>query len=470
MDATDLAFAGIARQAELIANAEISPRELVETCLERIERLDPRLNAFRVVFAERALTEAGQAEGRLGSGDRRPLLGVPIAVKDDVDVAGEVTAWGSAAHGPPATADSELVRRLRAAGAIVIGKTNVSELLIFPFTETERFGVTHNPWDLGRTCGGSSGGSGAAVAAGLVGGAFGSDGGGSVRIPAACCGIFGLKTQRGRISLAPRREAWCGLSVNGPLARRVRDAALLLDVTAGATDVDAVRAPAPAGAYLDAAAQVPSGLRIATSSKIPPPLVARLAAEPRRAFEQAGELLRGLGHSVAEQDPAYGLATLGFLTRYLRGIEEDAASMAHPERLEPRTQGMARLGRMIPKRVLARAIRDEEAHAARINALFERFDVLMTPALATLAPPIGRWAGKGALATFNGVARFVPYNGIWNHLGNPAATVPVGWSDGGLPISVQIVARRNDEATLIALAAQIEAEVGWADRRPPLAA
>src|SRR5258708_186703 len=175
MDATELAFAGIARQAELIAAGEVSARELVELYLDRIERIDPQLNAFRVVLAERALTEADQAQARVGGGDRRPLLGVPIAIKDAADVAGEATMRGSAAQGPPAEADAEVVRRLRAAGAIVIGKTNVSELLIFPFTETDRFGATRNPWDVGRTPGGSSGGSAAAVAAGLVGAALGSD-------------------------------------------------------------------------------------------------------------------------------------------------------------------------------------------------------------------------------------------------------------------------------------------------------
>ena len=216
MDATDLAFAGIARQAELIAAGEVSSRELVELYLERIERLDPQLNAFRVVFAERAL-EADQADARRGAGGERPLLGVPIAVKDDIDVAGEVTAFGTNAYGEPARADAEVVRRLRAAGAVIIGKTQRPELCIWPFTETATFGATRNPWDLQRAPGGSSGGSAAAVAAGLVGAALGSDGAGSIRIPAAWCGLFGLKPQRGRVPLAPHADAWHGLSVNGVL-------------------------------------------------------------------------------------------------------------------------------------------------------------------------------------------------------------------------------------------------------------
>jgi amidase len=466
MEATELAFAGIARQAELIAAREVSSRELVQTYLDRIERIDPQLNAFRVVFAERALAEADQAQGRVGAGDRRPLLGVPVAIKDDVDVAGEVTAWGGAAHGPPPRADAEVVRRLRSAGAIVIGKTNVPELTIFPFTESERFGATRNPWDLARTPGGSSGGSAAAVAAGLVGAALGSDGGGSVRIPAACCGLFGLKTQRGRISLAPRREAWHGLSVNGPLTRRVRDAALFLDVASGAIDGDA--AAAPATSFMEAASQTPQRLRIAVSRKVPPGLIARLGPTPRRAIEDATGLLRGLGHDVAEEDPDYGFVGISFVALYLRGIHDDAAGMAHPEQLEPRTRGMARLGSFVSKRRLAGTRDAEPRHAARVNEIFDRFDVVMTPALATLPPPVGRWDGKSALSTFNGVARFVPYNGVWNYLGNPAATVPVGWSPTGMPVAVQLVGRAHDEATLIALAAQMESELQWAERRPAL--
>src|SRR5580692_5005346 len=186
MDATDLAFAGIAKQAELIAAGEISSRELVDLYLERIDRYDPRLNAFRVVFAERARMEADQADARRGAGgesSQRPLLGVPIAVKDEIDVAGEVTALGTNAYGDPKQADGEVVRRLREAGAVIIGKTNVPELCIWPFTETATWGATRNPWDLQRAPGGSSGGSAAAVAAGLVGGALAGDGAGSIRIP-----------------------------------------------------------------------------------------------------------------------------------------------------------------------------------------------------------------------------------------------------------------------------------------------
>src|SRR4051812_13599443 len=229
--ADDPVFAGLARQAELIAAGEISSQELVGACLERIARLDPLLNAFRIVLAERALAEAAQADGRRGSGDHRPLLGVPVAIKDDTDVAGELTTHGTSAYGAAAAEDAEVVRRLRAAGAVIVGKTNVPELEITPFTESPTFGATRNPWDPNRTPGGSSGGSAAATAAGLVGGARRSHGGGAIRHPAGRCGPFWLQPQRDRVSLAPNDEAWHGLSVYGPIVRHVADAALFIDAT-----------------------------------------------------------------------------------------------------------------------------------------------------------------------------------------------------------------------------------------------
>ena len=203
MQGSELAFAGIAHQAQLVREGEIFPRELVQLYLDRIARHDPELNSFRVVMAERALAEAEQAEARRSGGDTRPLLGVPIAIKDNVDIAGEVTTHGTGTYGPPAGEDAEVVKRLRAAGAIVIGKTTLPELAAHGFTESAAWGVTRNPWNLDRSPGGSSGGSATAVAAGLVGAAYASDGAGSIRIPAANCGLYGLKPQRGRVSLMP---------------------------------------------------------------------------------------------------------------------------------------------------------------------------------------------------------------------------------------------------------------------------
>ncbi len=467
MDAAELAYAGIARQAALIAGGEISSRELVELYLERIARLDPTLNAFRVVLGHRALLEADQADARRGAGDERPLLGVPIAVKDDIDVAGEVTALGTNAHGGPVRADAEVVRRLREAGAVIIGKTNVPELCTWPFTETATFGATRNPWDLQRAPGGSSGGSAAAVAAGLVGAALGSDGAGSIRIPSAWCGLFGLKPQRGRVSLAPRSRAWYGLSVNGVLSRTVADTALFHDVASGAIDVDEDRAPAPAVPFSQSAATAPGRLRIAFSTRVPPGVIAKLDGDAERALRDTVELLRSLGHEVAERDPDYGLGTLSALIpRYVCGVSEDARALPHPERLERRTRGMARLGALIAPAMLERALAGEAELARRLNSVFDDHDVLITPATAAPPPPIGKLEGRGAAWTLNAVAGWVPYNGVWNVTGQPAAAVPAGLGSDGLPRAVQLVGRRNDEATLLSLAAQLEAERPWAQQRP----
>jgi amidase len=478
MDASKIAFAGIARQAELLDAGELSSRELVELYLQRIERAQPRLNAFRVVFAERALLEADQADARRVAGGRRtedrredeqrPLLGVPIAVKDDIDVSGEVTAFGTNAHGGPARADAEVVRRLRAAGAVILGKTHVPELCIWPFTESATFGATRNPWDLQRAPGGSSGGSAAAVAAGLVGAALGSDGAGSIRIPAAWCGLFGLKPQRGRVPLAPRPRAWLGLSVNGVLTRRVADTALFHDVASGPSGVDLDSAPPPATSFAQAAATPPGRLRIAFSKRLPPGVLGKLDADVERAFDETVELLRSLGHELSECDPDYGLGTLtALIPRYLAGVRDDARAIAHPERLERRTRGMARLGDLLAPRLLDRAMAGEAEFARRLNRVFEDHDVLITPATATPPPRIGLLHGRGALWTLNAIAGMVPFNGVWNVTGQPAASVPAGFGADGLPRAVQLVGRPNDEATLLSLSAQIESERPWAQRHPP---
>ncbi len=467
MNATDLAFAGIARQAELIAAGEVSSRELVELYLKRIDRFDGELNAFRVVFAERALLEADQADARRGAGGDRPLLGVPMAVKDDIDVAGEATALGTNAHSGPVAADAEVVRRLREAGAIVIGKTNVPELCIWPFTETPTFGVTRNPWDLQRAPGGSSGGSGAAVAAGLVGAALGSDGAGSIRIPSAWCGLFGLKPQRGRISMAPKPEGWHGMSVNGVLSRSVTDTALFHDVASGSAVVDRDRPAPPAHSFLSSARTPPGRLRIAYSTKIPPLVIARLDHDARSALEETVELLRSLGHEVKEQDPDYGFDTMpSVLMRFLRGIHDEAEALPHPERLSRRTRSMSAMGALVPPGLLERSRAAEHVLADKLNRVLSDHDVLLTPTTAQPPPRIGQYDGRGGLWTLNGVVSLVPYNAPWNLTGQPAASVPSGFGADGLPRGVQIVGRPGDETALLSLSGQIEAERPWAQDRP----
>ncbi|MEA2473638.1 MAG: amidase [Thermoleophilaceae bacterium] len=464
MDATELAYAGIARQAELIRSREVSPLELVDVCLERIERLDPQLNAFRTVYGERARAEAQQAEGRLGAGEERPLLGVPVAIKDNIEVAGDVTTDGSAAYGEPAQSDAEMVRRLREAGAIVIGKTHLPELAIWPATESDAWGITRNPWDTSRTPGGSSGGSAAAVAAGLAGAGLATDGGGSIRLPAACCGLVGLKTQRGRVSLSPHTEHWNGLSVAGSVTRHTIDTALWLDVVAGGNPA----VPEPERPFVDSARSAPGRLRIAVSTKSPDPR-ARTTDPVRSAIDEMADVLRSLGHDVQERDPDYGWLLPLFLPRWAYGITEDVEASPHPEALEPRTRRLAGLGRAIGTRGVRWARDREEGRARRINAVFDHADVLLTPTMP--APPIeaGFFARAGLARSIDRASGVTPFTIPWNVTGQPAAAVPTPSSDKrGVPLSAQLIGRPNDEPTLISLAAQLEAEIGWPARRPPV--
>jgi len=452
----------------MVRAGEVSPTELVQLCLDRIARIDPQLNAFHKVLDERALLEAEQAEARLKAGDERPLLGVPIAIKNESDVVGEVTKHGTDAFDEPATADCEMVRRLREAGAIVVGLTQLPEMAICGFTESATYGVTRNPWNLQRSPAGSSGGSAAAVAAGLVPIASAGDGGGSIRLPAASCGLFGLKPSKGRISLAPMLEGWHGLAVNGCLSRNVLDTALWLDITAGGSREPGAPPP-PERPFVESAKTPPGKLRVAYSTLAPraaaPPIV---SDDVKQAVFDAAELMRSLGHEVAQRDPAWGGIGNNITPRFLRGVADTVAEVPHRERLERRTRGFGRLGSTLPDALYERALRGREADAARVNALFDSFDVLVTPVMGGTALPIRRWEGQGAIRTVLGMSRFYPYCVPWNHLGNPAMSVPTGFADDGMPLAVQIIGRPGDESTLLSLAGQLEAERPWADSRPPI--
>ena len=286
---------------------------------------------------------------------------MPVAVKDDLAFAGQVATRGMrTANWPgPARRDAEPLRRLRAAGAIPIGITNVPELMIFPWTATAANGITRNPWDPARTCGGSSGGSAAAVAGGLVAAATGSDGGGSIRIPSACCGLVGMKPSRGRISSAPGPPGWLGLSTAGALARTVSDSALLLDVMHGSSPGQPQPFPRPAaGSFVAAAATAPPRLRIAVSAKLPPGLFGRVADDQRTAWKRTASLLAAAGHEIVERDPDYGLAQLLFAQIWVRGVHEDAAALPAPAALERSTRQMAGAGRvLVPDRRRASLLR-----------------------------------------------------------------------------------------------------------------
>ena len=466
--AEDLAFAGAARQAEMVRAGEVSPKELVQLCLDRIARLDPELNSFRKVFAEKALLEAEQAEARVRAGDQRPLLGVPIAIKDEMPVAGEVCTFGTDAFSEPAREDAEQVRRLREAGAIVVGLTLLPELAICGFTESATYGVSRNPWNPQRSPAGSSGGSAAAVAAGLVPIASASDGGGSIRLPAASCGLFGLKPQRGRVSLAPEIDGWHGLSAANCVARSVLDSALWLDVVAGGS-AEPGAPPPPARPYVEAAKTPPGKLRVAWSIKAPravaPPIVGDVV---KQAVADAANLLGSLGHEVSQRDPDWGNIGNNITPRFLRGVSDSVAEVPHPERLERRTRGFGKLGGLLPDKAYEAALKGRDSDERRVNAIFDSCDVLVMPVMGGTAIPVRRWQGRGALYTVLGMSRFYPFCIPWNHLGNPAMSVPMGIADDGMPTAVQIISRPGDEATLFSLAAQIEAARPWADARPPI--
>jgi amidase len=455
-DQTDLAYAGPGRQAALVRSREVHPRELVELYLRRIETHDARLNAFKAVLAEQAWKTADALSGTELT-DAGPLAGVPIAVKDDMGLAGQTITYGSRSPAVVQSADWEIVARLRRAGAIPIGVTNVPELMAFPWTATAANGVTRNPWDTTRTPGGSSGGSAAAVAAGLVSAATGSDGGGSIRIPAACCGLVGMKSTRGLVPTAPHEELTLGLTVLGALARTVTDSALLLDVMAGSDRFAAAAASADPG----------RPLKIAISRKLPPGMFARLSADQRLAFDRTARLLEGLGHQVFERDPDYRLFSVEFTQTFFRGVAELYDELADQSVTEPSTRQLAAIAhRLVPPRRRDALRAKRPKLTARILKLWDEVDVLLMPVLSTTAMPAEGGYGKNAVLALDKSARFMPWNPLANMTGQPSIAIPAGFGADGLPLSVQLMGRPHSEDLLYALAAQIEAAKPWAQDRP----
>ncbi|MEU9734528.1 amidase [Streptomyces sp. NPDC048002] len=458
--------AGLTESARALAAGEVTSRTLVEQALARIEATQGSLNAFRVVRTEAALAEADAADRELAHGARLPLLGVPVAVKDDMDVAGEPTAFGCRGEYPAVTEDGEAVRRLRAAGAVIVGKTNTCELGQWPFTEGPAFGDTRNPWNPGHTPGGSSGGSAAAVAAGLVPAALGSDGAGSVRIPASWTHLIGVKPQRGRISTWPRGESFQGITVNGTLARTVADAALLLDAASGNHALDPHR-PAPVDASA-AAVREPGRLRVALSLK--PPFTAtpaRLRPEVRAKVVELAERLAALGHTVEEADPPYGQIGLTFVPRATAGIAEWVGDAPFPALLDRRTHGAARLGKLLGGAPLRAARRAEAVLHRRIGGFFASYDVVLAPTTAAPPPRIGAMLGLGGFATDRAMIAACPFAWPWNVLGWPGVNVPAGFVADGLPVGAQLLGPAHSEPLLISLAAQLEAELRWHEAWPP---
>jgi amidase len=430
--------------SEPVELAEVDA-DVVAEHLARIERLDGRVGAFRVVRAEAALAEADEVASRPDLAEL-PLAGVPVAIKDNVPVAGEPMRNGSAATSTtPRERDHEVVRRLRAAGAVVVGLTRVPELCIYAVTDSA-FGITRNPWDTARTPGGSSGGSAAAVAAGTVPIAHGNDGLGSLRIPAACCGVVGIKPGAGVVPADLGNGSWFGMSENGALATTVEDAALMLSVLAARPELATI--------------DPPRQLRVAVSTRAPVPAtpVDRYWAAAARS---TGELLRGAGHAVRNAHPPYG-PTLGFsgIARWAAGTELDARLVADRSSFARRTRRHADAGRVLlalgfPRDGGRRRWRE------RAERFFADHDLLVTPGLAQ--PPIAAraWAERGWLVNVFASARYAPFAGPWNLAGWPAIAVPAGLDPRGLPLSAQLVARPGGEALLLSVAAQLEQLRPW---------
>ncbi|WP_369393718.1 amidase [Streptomyces sp. CG1] len=437
-----------AETAAAVRAKEVTPREVVAECLARIERLDGRIGAFRKVRAEASLAEADTVAARADLAEL-PLAGVPVAVKDNLAVRGESHRDGSAATpGTPAAEDHVTVARLRAAGAVVVGLTNVPELCVFGTTEGV-FGITRNPWDTSRTAGGSSGGSAAAVAAGLVPVALGNDGMGSLRIPAANCGLVTLKPGLGVVPAGIGNGDWFGMAENGPLATTVEDLRLTLGVLAGGADVPPAQEPAPR--------------RIAVALRSPLAGVAVSRPYTTAVREAAGVLARA-GHQVRRAEPPYPLS-LGVtaLRHWTAGTAVDAAGLDRA-RLARRTRVHADLGRRFVRSV--RTGDSRERLRARLTPFFTEHDVLLTPALARRSPAAGPWHERGWLCNVLANTAYSPFTPPWNLTGWPAMSVPFGTLPSGAPCAVQLVGRPGTEAVLLELAEELEGLRPWRRTAP----
>jgi len=471
---SDLMFRSAIELAAMVRSGEVSSRELVESSLARIEELNPQLNAFVEIDGERALATAEQIK----PGDERPFAGVPIAIKNNRPVEGlKVTIGCSLLADHVATHDSNIVRRLKGAGFVVVGTTTLPEYGILPVSEARLFGPTRNPWDLQRTPGGSSGGASAAVASGMVPVAHGNDGGGSIRIPAACCGLVGLKPARGRISAAPERGE-APLDVDGVLTRTVADTAAILDVLAGYELGDATWAPPPSEPFAQAASGHPGKLRIAATT-LPP--VADAVVDPicAQAVSDAAGLLRSLGHEVEEIDPPWRIDGLSELFGAVFSIHIAlqivysgmvAGREPTAEDMEPMSWAIHQMTQGFNSVQGVGLELQLQALTRQLVEFLDPYDALLTPALAERPLPIGTLdtAAPDPMSTFTRSGLFTPFTPVFNASGQPGISLPLYQGLDGLPLGVQLAGRPAGEGALLALASQVEAAAPWADRRAPI--
>jgi amidase len=451
--------------AALFSARACSPVDLIESTFARIDKVNPSVNAFVWLRHDAALEEARAAEKRLASGDARALEGIPFTAKDLAAVADGPTNHGSRAfEGHREGVDAGVVRRLREAGAILIGTTTASEFGNRPTTESALFGATRNPWNVERTSGGSSGGAAVSAALGIAPLNQASDGGGSIRIPAASCGVFGLKPARARITLGPLLgEDWGGLDVTGPITRTVGDAALFLDATAGPAPGDPYWAPPPPRSFLSAVGERHRfNIGVAferDGERVDPETIDKVA--------ETAALLRSLGHTVTEAAPSFLPLEQPYLTISTIGIGVLDLTEQQLDLLEPRTRVIFDAAREMTAVEYVRALNDMHMQARAVAGFFEEYDALLTPTLSRPAPPIGD-IGADIHGAWNDYRNWLCWTWPFNATGQPAASVPAGFSSDGLPIGVQVAGRAADERTVLSICAELERARPWVDHRPPV--
>jgi amidase len=473
MPDTALLFRPALELAALVRSGDLAARDLVAASLERIDALNPELNAFVDVFHDEALAAAAA----IHPGDERPFAGVPIAVKNNRAIAGKRLTFCSDFAGDwIAPYDHNVVRRLRAAGFVIVGSTTLPEWGILPWTNTKRFGATRNPWDPARTSGGSSGGSATAVAAGMVPIAHANDGGGSTRIPAACCGLVGLKAQRNRVSLAPE-IGQSFLAIDGVLTRTVADTAAALDLLAGPEVGDSAWAPPPSEPFAATAGRGPGRLRVAVTTH--PPLDVPVEPAPAQAARDAAAVLESLGHDVEEVDPPWRQPRLGelFTALFAPLVMGQVAAAAIIGGRAPDEDDMEPLSWALWRRVAGMTALEAQGALVQLEGFARAFLQWMDPYDALVAPALAEapvlldtvdWRTDDPMGLFARSAAFTPFTAVANVTGQPAISVPLAENDG-LPVAAQLFGRPAEEGTLLALAAQLEAAQPWADRRPPVA-
>lgn len=510
--------------ARRVAAGELSARQVVQASLERIDAVNPGLNALTVIRREEALAEADALDERLAqaraeasvtpSGKRRassgkkkpdtvalpeewhlPLLGVPVVVKEEYDVTGLPTTLGGWGNTTPVTCDSEAIRRIREAGAIVVAKSTMPEFGQYTDTESERYGSTLNPWNREHSAGGSSGGSAVAVATGMVPIALAADGGGSIRIPASCCGIVGLKPARGRVSPAPLAEHWFGLVTLGAVTRTIADTARVNDVLAGSVPTDRFAAPpllmtheaalrphaqtrsagggeeertVPAESLPEGALLVGEGaasgerLRIVWSDR-PAVMGMKTSEQVSRVLARVVEDLRSLGHHVRQTRRPWPIATIPFFVQFTAGMAVEADSVENPAALEGRTRSVAAVGRRVSERRVKAAVAQSEKIGRIIDQRFlTSADVLVLPTMPISVPKLGVVRGKNWVSALVATAPSVANTALFNVSGHPAMSIPGPVDKGELPVGIQLVCRAGSEHLLIALGQELQELYGWA--------